>query len=237
MTRLYLLVGLLVLVLVLTPFRGQLRALVRGEKVYSVTERLRQYGPATRARLAPDFAKARVTYPPKRLVLAAFKRESELRVYAAGADGRLRPIRTYPILAASGVLGPKLREGDYQVPEGLYRIASLNPNSAFHLSLRVNYPNAFDMRMARRDGRNTLGGDIMIHGGAVSVGCLAMGDPAAEELFVMAADTGLSRIEVILAPLDLRAHDLPLDTAAALPPWTRDLYAAIKVKLGELPTP
>ena len=69
----------------------------------------------------------------------------------------------YPILAASGVLGPKLREGDKQVPEGIYGAEALNPNSKFHLSIRLNYPNTFDRRMAQSDGRTQLGGDIMIH--------------------------------------------------------------------------
>ena len=87
-----------------------------------------------------------------------------------------------PILAASGVSGPK-REGDKQVPEGFYRIELLNPNSRYHLSLRVNYPNADDLERARQDGRalSTLGGDIMIHGGSASIGCLALGDPAVGE--------------------------------------------------------
>lgn len=73
-------------------------------------------------------------------------------------------IKSYPILAASGSIGPKLRESDMQVPEGVYQIESLNPNSQFHLSLRVNYPNEFDREQARIDGRAQLGGDIMIHG-------------------------------------------------------------------------
>ena len=68
----------------------------------------------------------------------------------------------YPIRAASGALGPKLREGDRQVPEGVYDIESLNPNSRFHVALRVGYPNAFDRQMAGREGRTALGGDIMI---------------------------------------------------------------------------
>ncbi|NJN46820.1 MAG: L,D-transpeptidase family protein [Candidatus Competibacteraceae bacterium] len=94
-----------------------------------------------------------------------------------------QPIKHYPVLAASGTLGPKLCEGDRQVPEGIYRIKSLNPNSAYHLSLELDYPNAFDLRQAERDGRNNPGSAICIHGKAVSVGCLAMGDTAIEELY------------------------------------------------------
>ena len=75
-------------------------------------------------------------------------------------------------------------EGDKQVPEGFYRIELLNPNSRYHLSLRVNYPNADDIERAREDRRDllNLGGDIMIHGGAESIGCIAIGNPAIEHL-------------------------------------------------------
>lgn len=133
------------------------------------------------------------------------------------------------------MLGPKLRAGDLQVPEGLYRVELLNPNSRFHLSLRLDYPNAFDRRRARADGRTRLGGDIMIHGNAVSIGCLAMGDPAAEDLFVLAADTGIGHVSVIVAPTDLRVRAAPRDPT--LPPWVDQLYARIRTALDELPRP
>jgi murein L,D-transpeptidase YafK len=112
--------------------------------------------------------------------LIGLKAEKRLELWAPDAAGRPRLIKTYPILAASGGAGPKLREGDRQVPEGLYAIESLNPNSRFHLSLRIDYPNAADRRRAQAEARTGLGGDIMIHGSNVSIGCLAMGDPAAE---------------------------------------------------------
>ena len=166
-------------------------------------------------RLRPHFDRAGVAYPPPRLVMVAFKAEKRLDLHAPDATGRLRWIRSYPILAASGGPGPKLREGDEQVPEGFYRIESLNPNSRFHLSLRVNYPNNEDIARARAEGRDpaTLGGDIMIHGGAASIGCLAMGDPAAEDLFVLVQRTGLTDVELILTPRDLRNEtpDAPLN--------------------------
>ena len=73
-----------------------------------------------------------------------------------------------------------------QVPDGLYRIDSLNPNSLYHLALHVDYPSADDRARAAQDGRRELGGAIMIHGGAGSDRCLAMGDEAAEDLFVRA---------------------------------------------------
>jgi hypothetical protein len=132
----------------------------------SIAERLEQYGSTARARWAPYFASVGISYPPQSVVLAGLKHERRLEVYAK-TDILPKLIRTYDILAASGTLGPKLLQGDQQVPEGIYGIDSLNPNSAFHLSLRINYPNREDRAQARLEGRERLGGDIMIHGNAV----------------------------------------------------------------------
>ena len=137
-------------------------------------------------------------------------------------------------LAASGNLGPKLQEGDSQVPEGIYNIESLNPNSLYHLALRVGYPNEWDQEHARADGRKNLGGDIMIHGGAGSCGCLAMGDPAAEELFVLAARTGIDNIRLLISPVDFRVHALP-NSMVPVPAWSDQLYAELKSELARLP--
>lgn len=130
-------------------------------------------------------------------------------------------------------MGPKLRYGDFQVPEGFYRIESLNPNSAFHLSLRVNYPNRFDRAQAQSEGRTGLGGNIMIHGSNVSIGCLAMGDEAAEDLFVLASQTGRENIRLILSPVDFRQGDVPADEKR--PAWVSALYREIKTALSPLP--
>lgn len=201
----------------------------------SITACLQQYGPSARARLRPFFDAAQISYPPARVVLLGLKKEKLLEIYAAGTNQNLRFLCSYPILAASGVAGPKLREGDQQVPEGIYSVESLNPNSKFHLALRVGYPNQFDRDQARLDGRDNLGGDIMIHGGAVSVGCLAMGDQAVEDLFVLAADTGIDNLTVIISPVDFRnASDVSFPDKN-LPAWTGSLYQTLKSKLNELP--
>jgi murein L,D-transpeptidase YafK len=131
------------------------------------------------------FAAAAVPYPPAALLLRAFKREGELELWAArGAGQRYARLKSWPICARSGSLGPKRREGDGQVPEGFYRISALNPWSSYHLSLRVDYPNRADRIL----GRRPLGGDIFIHGKCVTIGCLPLGDAAIEELYVIAAD-------------------------------------------------
>lgn len=184
-------------------------------KPRTVEQVVKAMGPSVDFRLRPHFWKAGVPYPPAQLTLLAFKEEKRIDVYAAGASGDFRFIRSFPILAASGQAGPKLREGDLQVPEGFRRIELLNPNSGFHLSLRVDYPNAEDIAQATLENRDLtkLGGDIMIHGNAVSVGCMAMGDPVSEEIFVLVAKTGLDQTQLLIAPWDFRvkpATDNPL---------------------------
>lgn len=196
----------------------------------TVADVLEQYGPPARLRLAPLFAKAGVAFPPERLAFLAFKDTRQLQVYA-GHSGQWIHIRDYAIAGASGGPGPKLREGDLQVPEGIYRLESMNPNSAFHLSLKVNYPNEFDREMATSDGRDKLGGDIFIHGSSASVGCLAIGDEAIEELFVLAADVGIEYIKIVIAPTDFRLHpDFETQTG---PPWLPELIEKLKSELSQ----
>jgi len=184
----------------------------------TVQQRLEQYGQSVQERFLPYFEAAKIPYPPKKVIFVGLKHEKILEVWACGKENRFSLIRTYPILAASGRLGPKLKEGDRQVPEGLYRIESLNPNSIFHLSLRINYPNEFDRQQAERENRTNLGGDIMIHGSNASIGCLAMGDEAAEDLFILAAVTGIDNISVILSPVDFRKNVFPKVTYPS-PEW------------------
>ena len=196
----------------------------------TTAERIATYGEAVKARLSPAFAAQGVAYPPPNLTLIGLKAEKRLEVWAPDATGQPRLLKVYPILAASGGIGPKLREGDGQVPEGLYAIESLNPNSRFHLSLRIDYPNADDRRRAQTDGRTQLGGDIMIHGSNASIGCLAMGDPAAEDLFVLAALTGPRKIQVILSPVDFR-KEASVQIPAGQPAWVAERHAQIKAEL------
>jgi hypothetical protein len=198
----------------------------------TVADVLAQYGPEARRRLEPHFRRAGVAYPPKEIAFLVFKRERRVALWArSGADWRF--VRDYPILAASGHAGPKLREGDSQVPEGVYRIEHLNPNSSYHLSMKVSYPNAFDRQMAKRDGRTRLGGDIFVHGKAVSIGCVALGDRAIEELFTLVARTGASKVRVIIAPNDLRTGRPVVHERA--PSWVRTLYRTVAAALADFP--
>jgi murein L,D-transpeptidase YafK len=196
----------------------------------TVEGRLREFGPSVSKRLMPYFLGAGVAYPPRKLTFVGLKEEKILEVYAAGSNGRMRLVRSYPILAASGGPGPKLRQGDGQVPEGFYRIDAFNPDSLFHVSMRVSYPNADDKARALNDGRKDLGGDIFIHGGAASIGCLAVGDQAAEDLFVMAALANLKNVKVILSPVDFRKREPMGETTPAM----KELYSRIRKELAAI---
>ena len=202
----------------------------------TIAERLAEFGAIVQHRLEPKFNAAGIAYPPPRLTLIGLKREGVIEVYASSDDGLPRFVCSYRILAASGGLGPKLRLADRQVPEGIYRLRELNPNSRFHLSLWVDYPNAFDRDRAAADGRKELGGQIMIHGGRVSKGCLAVGDTAAEDLFVLAALAGIENVTVIFAPFDFREHSLG-ESPPNAPSWTSALYQEIGRAMNRYPLP
>jgi murein L,D-transpeptidase YafK len=121
-----------------------------------------------------------------RLFIRVIKDESQLEVWAkSGQTTTFSLLRTYEICSQSGTLGPKRRQGDFQVPEGFYYIDRFNPISNFHLSLGLNYPNASDRHFS--DSARP-GSDIFIHGACVSIGCLALTDPVICELYLLAVE-------------------------------------------------
>lgn len=148
-------------------------------------ERVARARATSEAKIRERFQSAGVVYPPREIFLRAFKKEKVLELWARDDDAAFHHIATWDVLAASGQPGPKRREGDKQVPEGFYEIDRLNPESRFHLSLRLNYPNASDR--VRSDAQKP-GSEIFIHGKNVSIGCLALGDAVIEELFVLALE-------------------------------------------------
>jgi hypothetical protein len=189
---------------------------------------LQTYGEDARRHFEPECRRQGIVWPPKRLYLLAFKQERSLEVWAGNALGPYKRIGTFPVLAASGRLGPKRREGDMQVPEGFYRLPVLNPTSQFHLSIRVDYPNADDVRNASVP-RNKMGGDIYIHGNQVSIGCIALGDPAIEKLFCLAAQVSPSQRRILIAPVDFRVRT----TTPPEEPWIQTLYGRLATELRQ----
>lgn len=158
---------------------------------------------------------------PRYIYIRAFKRERELELWGAiQNDQSMKLVATYAIAAMSGNLGPKRREGDRQVPEGCYRIDRYNPQSSYHLSLGLNYPNESDRHFA--DPAHP-GGDIFIHGAAVSIGCLAMTDDKIEEIYLLALSGRRAGVAVHIFPTRLTARgiaSLPRDVSAE----TRQLW-------------
>ena len=192
----------------------------------TVESAVREFGPKMRKKLGPSCQRAGVPFPPRRLVLLAFKEEKVLELWGAGGRGGFKKLASYPVLAASGGPGPKRREGDRQVPEGFYNLTVLNPNSAYHLSIRVDYPNAEDIAHGTVE-RGQMGGDIYIHGNAKSIGCLAMGDPAIEEIWPLVGTVGLKNCKILISPIDFRTKPVPKTDD----PWLRDLYSRLKTEL------
>lgn len=191
-----------------------------GGGVHTVSSRLAQLR-STRPEL-DDLARS----AGGRIDILVFKRERRVEVHA---PAWATPI-VMPMTATSGKPGPKLREGDRQIPEGVYRSAGLNPNSAFHVSMRVSYPNEEDRRHAKEDGRSRLGGDIFLHGGSGSVGCVAVGDQNAEVVFFLAAECGVESI--VIAPYDMRkGRDTLYESSIEAPSWYPKLLDAIELAM------
>ena len=142
------------------------------------------------------------------LLFIAFKDIGELNLYVKKInESTYSLLKTYPICEASGILGPKRKQGDYQVPEGFYYIDRFNPSSKFYLSLGTNYPNASDKLKSEA---SNLGGDIFIHGNCVTVGCLPMTDDAIKEIYLFAAhakNNGQVNIPVYFFPFKMTEHN------------------------------
>ena len=198
----------------------------------AMQRKLARFSARSRAQLLPYFRRARVPYPPKHLAILVFKRSRYIAVYARG-NGPWKFIRRYPVLAASGGLGPKLHSGDYQVPEGIYHIVGLNPRSHYDLSLHLNYPNAYDRQQAQVEGRSNLGSDIFIHGEHSSIGCVAIGDKAIEQLFPLVHYVGTANTQVIIAPVDFRRYRRWHSRLKIA--WVPQLYARIRQELIKFP--
>ncbi len=164
------------------------------------------------------FRKEGAAWPPRGVFIRAFKLEGMLELWAEGVGGEARVlVKNFPICAASGALGPKRREGDGQVPEGFYTIDRFNPRSSYHLSLGLDYPNAVDR--VRADG-DPPGGDIFVHGGCVTIGCMPLQDTPMEWLYVamvVARDRGQKALPVHVFPFRFETAEADGYIAAAPP--------------------
>ncbi|MGD8276502.1 MAG: L,D-transpeptidase family protein [Gemmatimonadota bacterium] len=148
-------------------------------------------------------------YPAAEILIRVFKRERVLELWARPREtNRFLLLKSYPICALAGAVGPKRRLGDGQTPEGFYEIDAFNPSSQYLLSLHVNYPNAVDRVLSER---RAPGGAIYIHGGCRTLGCIAVTDDAIEELYWIAVEAravGQERIPVHIFPARLTDEEL-----------------------------
>lgn len=198
----------------------------------AIDNAISRYCLRTEPDLKRHFNAAHVVYPPYEIALLTFKKERNMELWARNEGQSWTYIKKYPLTAFSGRLGPKLKEKDGQIPEGIYRLTTLNPFSSWHLSMMINYPNNFDKLQAIKDGRKKLGNNIFLHGKSVSVGCLAVGDWAIDQLFLLTRYVGLSRVKMIIAPNDLRLQK-PATSSFAQPRWLPELYNQINHALRE----
>jgi murein L,D-transpeptidase YafK len=170
------------------------------------------------------------------IMVRIFKEENELEIWKAKDDGRFHHFKTYPICNWSGGLGPKLKTGDKQAPEGFYKISAklMNPNSSYHLSFNLGFPNAFD-KAHKRTGKY-----LMVHGDCKSAGCYAMTDALIEEIYAFAREAfagGQEAFDVQALPFrmtvaNMRRHQRNKNYAF----WRNNLYQGYKdFEVSQLP--
>lgn len=145
------------------------------------------------------------------LFIRGFKFEEDLEVWAKNkGDNRYKLVTTYKFCQNIGQLGPKRKEGDKQIPEGIYSLSKFNPNSDFFLSLQVDYPNKSDQILSNR---YAPGGLIFIHGGCETIGCIPITDNFIKELYVLcveARSNGQESIPIHLFPTRLNQENFQL---------------------------
>lgn len=155
------------------------------------------------------------------IFIRIFKESHELELWVKREDSYAL-FKTYPIACFSGTLGPKLMEGDKQAPEGFYTVspAQMNPNSMFHLSFNIGYPNRYDIAHHR------TGSAIMVHGDIVSIGCFAMTDRTIEEIYTIAdhaLNAGQPFFPVHIYPFRMTAENLKHHAASPYIDFWRSL--------------
>ncbi len=159
--------------------------------------------------VAKKLSKAGINADELNIIIVAYKAEETLIIYAKSKhDTSYKKLITYDICESSGQLGPKRKQGDYQVPEGYYFIDRYNPASNFFLSLGINYPNQSDRK---KSNAKNLGGDIFIHGSCVTIGCLPMTNNKIKEIYlyaIHARNSGQLKIPVYIFPFEMSDQNM-----------------------------
>jgi len=160
--------------------------------------------------------------PAEPMMIRVYKESSELEVWKRTRTGSYALFKTYPICKWSGALGPKIREGDYQSPEGFYDVtpALLNPQSSYYLAFNVGFPNKFDQAWGR------TGSYLMVHGDCKSVGCYAMTDEGIKEIYALARESfkgGNASFQLQLLPFRMNSANLAAHAASPHAPFWANL--------------
>jgi len=180
-------------------------------------------------------AKAGVPYPPRAVRLAVFKEERTAELWLPDKEGKWRFVKDYRFTAMSGKQGPKIYYGDLQIPEGIYGIDSMGLSREYHLALHVDYPNAFDRAMLEMEGRDPgyVSTGINVHGGAVSYGCVVIGDRNIEEVFLLTYLAGKANTQVFIFPHDTSREEPQFKHCSKCPVWYADLTRQLSGALPE----
>ena len=185
----------------LTTSFSQAKSFKADQKRYKRVRQAYSYKATTVEKLLTE---NKIDIDKSNIYLRAFKKEKVIELWGKNkSDEEYKLIKKYDICASSGEIGPKRKQGDYQVPEGFYFIDRFNPYSNFYLSLGLNYPNKSD-RILGLKGK--LGGDIFIHGNCVTIGCLPITDDKIKELYLIcveAKNNGQNKIPVTIFPTEL----------------------------------
>jgi murein L,D-transpeptidase YafK len=178
--------------------------------------------------LKGELAKKGINKESFEMYIRVFKNDKIVEVWLRSKEQKeYKLFKTYNICASSGELGPKRQQGDGQVPEGFYNVAAFNPYSSYYLSLGVSYPNASDKIV----GKGNLGGDIMIHGNCVTIGCMPLTDNYIKEVYVLAVEArnnGQQSIPIHIFPTKLDENGMAFLTKESSNPALLNFWKNLK---------
>lgn len=207
---------LLILILVL-GFTSNAQQLTTDQLSYP---RVREAKSDYHETLKKAFEKKNVQFPPAEIYISSYKFDMEMELWAKGNSGEdFKLIKTYEICQVSGALGPKREQGDLQIPEGVYQLEYFNPNSAYHLSMKINYPNKADQLLGTQ---GNLGGDIFIHGDCVTIGCLPIQDEPIKELYWLSVLTKSNGGKIPIHIFPFRMNDASMSFFKKVPHLGKD---------------
>lgn len=187
------------------------------------------------ARLVKPMQDAQVPYPPKAVRLAVFKSERKAELWLPDGTGHWKFVKEYAFSANSGKQGPKVYYGDLQIPEGVYGVDSMGLSKEYHLALHLDYPNTFDQAMLELDGRDPsfMSTGINVHGGAISYGCVVIGNRNIEEFFILAYLAGKENTKVYIFPHDTERAQPRFKSCGHCPVWYIELQRTLGMVLPE----